>query len=94
MFLLNYEYKKVDIDFDFNVEDIAVANIKIITGDEVLDIVTKDGRLYHFDSCNYREVDFFDGSYTIIANGNWVVDPIRWANRGTSYDYYEQSLDM
>jgi len=94
MFLLNYENKKIDIDFNFKLEDIAVATINIITGDEILNITTKDGEFYSFDSCDYREVDFFDGSYTIIADGKWVVDPIRWANRGTSYDYYEQSLDM
>jgi len=96
MFLLNYENRKIDIDFNFNVEDIAVTTINIITGDEILNITTKDGKFYSFDSdIDYlRAMDFFDGSYNIIVDGKWVVDPIRWANRGTSYDYYEQSLDM
>ena len=94
MFLLNYENRKIDIDFNFELEDIAVATIEIVTGDEILNIVTNDGRFYCFDSCDYREVDFFDGSYTIIANGKWVVDPIQWSDRKNSYDYYHQSLDM
>ena len=94
MFLLNYENKKIDIDFNFKLEDIAVATIEIITGDEVLNIMTKGGRFYRFDSCDYREMDFSDGSYTIIANGKWIVDSIRWNDRETSYDYWYQSLDM
>ena len=92
MFLLDYENKKIDIDFDFNLEDIKVAVISVVTGDEILKVITNDGKLYEFDSCDYRLMDFYDGSYVIIEDGKWVINRQRWMCRASSYDYI--TLDM
>ena len=73
MFLLDYENKRIDIDFDFNLEDIKVAVISVITGDEILKVMTNDNKIYEFDSSGCRFMDFYDGSYTIIVDGKWVV---------------------
>lgn len=89
MFLLNYENRKIDIDFNFKLEDVAVATIIVISGDEILDITMEDGKFYSFDSDvdNFRMMDFFDGCYNIIVDKKWVVDSDRWNQRTSAYDF-------
>lgn len=85
MFLLNYADEKVEIGepFDDDISTIAVATIMVLTGDEVLDIVYKDGSSTRFSAYSAFEM-FYDGEYDIIRDGEWIVNRESWESRKDS----------
>lgn len=52
--------KKIVIE-DF--EMVKAIYVLEISGDQVLDVLYKDGRTAHFDSCNTRIIHYFDDGY-------------------------------
>lgn len=72
---------KFDIyDFDNQVTTITIPNsevdhikrieITVLSGDETVDIVLKDGSIFDFDASKTRMMSFYDGSYTIKGKEN------------------------
>lgn len=87
-FLLDYADRRTELDesiFD-DVNDIAVATITVVTGDEALRIVRRNGDISE-ESTYFAFEAFFDGEYIIIQDGKWVVDREKWDKRKTSYDF-------
>ena len=89
-FLLDYSGEKIDIPkelFD-DISNIAVATVEVISGDETLEIIRKDGSRDVFSAYS-AFVMFNDGYYDIIVNGAWKIDRDLWDQRKTSYDFYD-----
>lgn len=61
--IIDWTEKETFIDIDL--EKVAVMHIKIISGDEILEVINKDYSLEEYDSCCNREKDYRDGSYEI-----------------------------
>lgn len=89
-FLLDYADNKFAIDdalFD-DISDIAVATVTVVTGDEVLMVVHRNGDIDGVTTYSAIE-EYYDGEYNIIKDGKWVVDKDAWDSRKTSYDYLD-----
>ena len=86
---VNYDNKAFDTGI--NVDDVIGINVRVISGDEILTIYTKDG-VYIFDSAemanNFRLMGFEDGSYNVdmskVRIWNSVID---------SYDRFDYAED-
>jgi hypothetical protein len=61
--------------------DILVATIQILSGDEVLKVITKDGELHVYDASNTRIVCFDDGEYIVYSTGIDLFENERWLAR-------------
>ena len=61
--------------------DILVATIQILSGDEVLKVITKDGKLHVYDASNTRISCFDDGEYIVYSGGIDMFENERWLAR-------------
>ena len=85
--LMDYKGEKYTVDYPgINVNDILVAWITVVTGDETLTIVTYDGDVISGSSYS-ATAGFYDGEYDIIKKGRWVVPEEEFRNRKESYDF-------
>lgn len=93
--LLDWSGKASFVDVD--IDKVAVMTIRVVTGDEILNVIYKDYSVEEFDSCNAREMDFYDGSYEIYDFRNNKDDNLlfdkRFLNRTSSYDDFEDFED-
>ena len=89
--IMDYNGKKSTIELG-PIEDITVAFIKVLSGDEVLTVVKKDGTYEVCDSSSCRMANFFDDEYTVIKNGEFLMGE-SWLNRTDSYWYDEWDDD-
>lgn len=89
MKLLTYDYNSVDIDVDLDDPSILAASMSVISGDEVLSVLYRDGSELEYDACRLagmlRTSDHYDGLYMVVINGNWVVDKDAFLSRKDSY---------
>lgn len=46
-------------------ENVSAIFVCVISGDEVLNVIYKDGRTERFDSSNDRITDYYDGGYNV-----------------------------
>ena len=77
------DYKGTRKAFDIpEKDDISAAYIRIISGDETLTILTKDGNELYFDSSDGRIYDFDDGMYFIYGGGIDKLSDPKWIARG------------
>ena len=77
------DYNGQRIQTGIALDEVDTIHVTVLTGDEVLDIVTKDGRTIHFDSCpDGRIGDFYDGTYFVTAE-----NLKKWQGRNDSYTY-------
>lgn len=83
--LMDYKGKKTEFEIG-NLEDVFVANMEVISGDEVLTVTYKDKTLKVFDSSDNRAMNFFDDSYVVYMPGLNLLENERWLKRKTSYD--------
>lgn len=85
--LIDYDKKKREFDIG-NVEDIHFADLEVLSGDEVLKVIYKDGSSKVFDSCDtYRIQSYFDDNYTVYMPGvRNLFENEKWLNRKSSYD--------
>jgi len=67
-------------------DDIYDATIQILSGDEVLKVITKDGQLHVYDASNTRIVCFDDGEYIVYSPGVDLFENERWLARKSAYD--------
>ena len=86
--LLNYQGKKVKFDVDLESDDVDFAMIRVLSGDELLDVTWRNGReaTYDSDTKRSRIHGFIDGGYVIVMDGEWQVDRDKFFSRKTSYD--------
>lgn len=89
MIIYDYAGDARDVDVDLDDDSIIIATMTVLTGDEVLEVVTKDGVFASYDSSvgNPRLHDWFDGKYVLVADGKWVADRERFLARKHGYDY-------
>ena len=85
--IMDYKGKKCTIELG-PIEDITVAFITVLSGDEVLTVVKKDGTYEKYNSSSCRMENFFDDEYTVIKNGEFLMGK-SWLNRTDSYWYDE-----
>lgn len=87
MILYDYTDEAHEFDVDLDDKNIVFAILQVISGDEVLDVVYKDGTSDTFDAdTNYRFQDFLDAAYVIVLDGEWKVDREGFLARKNSYD--------
>lgn len=86
MKLYDYTNGVTEVDVDLEDENIAVSIMEVISGDEVLTLVLKDGTEIILDSdSNERFQDFLDDSYVVTLNGAWQIDKKEFLSRKSSY---------
>lgn len=86
MKLYDYTNGVTEVDVDLEDENIAVSIMEVISGDEVLTLVLKDGTEIILDSdSNERFQDFLDDSYVVTLNGVWQIDKKEFLSRKSSY---------
>lgn len=62
-------------------DDVELIMVEVLSGDEVLRILLKDGSIVHFDSCpGGRLVGYEDGEYLVYPN-----QFEKWLKRTSSY---------
>ena len=87
MILYDYADEPHEFDVDLDDERIAVARLEVVSGDEVLEVIYRDGDIKTFDAGLWtRLVNFLDDIFILVVDGKWVVDKERFLARKGSYD--------
>lgn len=74
-----YDYANNATTVELKDKPINLIVVCVVSGDEVIDVIYKDGTREHHDSCSMRFMSFLDGCYVIEA------DKIKeWASVNTS----------
>lgn len=58
------------------VDDIKRIDVTVLSGDETVDVVLKDGSIFDFDASDCRTMSFYDGSY--VVEGKEDIE--KWLN--------------
>ena len=82
--IMNYANKKKTVEIG-NLEDILIATIQVISGDEVLTVRYKDGTKKVFDT-DVRIQHYFDDEYDVYSPTVNLLTNKKWLNRKDSYD--------
>lgn len=91
--LIDWKDEKHPVDIG-DLDNIEEMFIKVVTGDEILHVLYKDGTDKFFDSSEDRMADFDDGIYPIYVSGLWCIDKDKFINRKTSYDIlHSETID-
>ena len=91
MKLYDFEGESQDFDVDLDDENVAVAILQVVSGDEILDVVYKDGEVRTFDAdTHFRTTDFLDATYILVLNGEWQVNRDKFLARKGSYDDWDK----
>ena len=86
MILYDYADEPHEFDVDLDDEGLAVARLEVVSGDEVLEVIYRDGDIKTFDSCyGCRFMDFHDATSVLVVDGKWVVNKERFLARKGSY---------
>lgn len=83
--IMDYENIKRKIKID-DFENVVKLNIKVVAGDEILQIIRKDYSEESYDSCDFRLRDFLDNCYTIYDITKNIDYLKKWKKRTDSYD--------
>lgn len=86
--IYDYNGNPTETNVDLNDENIICATIHIVSGDEVLEVITKDGSMKCYDSSEDRWSDFYDGWYQ-IKKGDKILVPLSWYMEIDSYKRLE-----
>lgn len=92
--ILDYKGNRHPVDLG-DLDDIAVIDIKVVTGDETLDIVYKDYSKIYADAETGRWRDIVDDIYEIYhfqKEKNLIDDP-DFLNRKSSYDHLYEDVE-
>lgn len=68
-------------------DNILTLSIRVMSGDEILTVVDKDGKIDEYDSSYGRRCDYFDDAYTVFNRSegiNLLEDP-EFMERKSSY---------
>ena len=92
VFIMDYRGNKEEIDI--NIEDVLVMDVIVKTGDEILNVLYKDGHRERYDSSNCRGRDFYDGEYEVINRLCGTDELDSWLSRKSVYGYlYNEDED-
>lgn len=81
IFAIDYDDRKVPTGC--NAEDVLMVSVTVLSGDELLMIVKKDGSIVQVDPCpGGRLINYFD--YQYIVNKDELP---KWMERKTSYSW-------
>lgn len=85
--ILDYRDRPSEVDVG-ELNDIERMTMEVGSGDEILNVVYKDGTTKRFDSSNDRTRYFYDGWYDVYdkERGNNIMEKPEWLNR-THYSY-------
>ena len=82
--IYDYQHSPCTVNAELDDENIISAIIFVVSGDEILLRITKDGELLWFDSNLARIMDFYDGSYC-IKNENNILVTEEWFKETSPY---------
>ena len=89
VYIRDYDCRKKEIIIpDF--EDVVELEVMVISGDEILAVLYKNGRIKKFDSSDDRFVSYYDGSYIVPLD---KVDEFS-AMDCDSYSVFEYFADL
>lgn len=89
MFILDYAGRKTNLNLELTDDSIFNAWINVVTGDEILHVIRKDGAHEVYDSSDCRYIAYEDGSYDLVKAGKVLFSPSmlkKFNNRIDSYD--------
>ena len=87
MILYDFTDGKCECDIDLDDPSIELAELTVLSGDEVLTVIYKDGTTRIVDADTHERFhDYFDGSYILVVNGKWQVNRDGFFARKDSYD--------
>lgn len=69
MYIIDFEGKRTEVGIDLTSDVYTDAWIHVLSGDEVLHVVSTDGKETIFDSCDSRTCDLDPFAYWIKRNG-------------------------
>jgi len=88
--IMNYDNKRADTGV--KIEDIDSLYVIVLTGDELVRVIMKDGTQKAFDSAvlcdDIRAFDYFDGEYAVHKD-----DLVEWSERSDSYSWFGRMQD-
>lgn len=90
--IYDYNGNPTETNVDLNDENIIAAQIYIVSGDELLLTVTKDGLIRWYDSCDNRCASYYDGDY-YIKKGSEIYTTEAWEQQIYSYKRFEIMTD-
>ena len=62
-----FDYDDNTRTIEFKSVGIIAISVTILSGDETIDVYYEDGTVEHFDSCDTRTVNYFDGNYVVMG---------------------------
>lgn len=85
--IYNYKNEIVEKELECNEKDIKSITVKVLSGDEVVDVMTKNNISYHYDAAIDRGVNFFEGNY--VLNSPKLINAwLNWSPHDeSSYSY-------
>lgn len=84
--LIDYRGNRVEREIPEK-EEILAAFIEVLSGDEILNIITKDGEIHFFDSSDSRIESCYDGCYVVFGGPINLFDDPKWRSRQSAEDY-------
>ena len=62
-----FDYDGNTRTIEFKSVGIIAISVTILSGDETIDVYYEDGTVEHFDSCDTRTENYFDGNYVVMG---------------------------
>lgn len=85
--IMNCYDEKINVNVG-ELADILMISVKVLSGDEILQIVKKNGKILEIDSDRHgRLIDFYDGEYTIYNPSIGLNKISAWRKRKDSNDW-------
>lgn len=84
--IIDYAGNKTPIDIG-DLDNVLTLAIRVITGDEILTVVDKNGKIDEYDSSDGRINNYFDDSYIVFnrAEGINLLEDPNFMEREDSY---------
>lgn len=69
-----YDWKNKAKEIDVGDREINSIKVEVITGDEIITINFNDGTSLNYDSSNVRNIDYYDGEYSVNKDNldKWI----------------------
>lgn len=79
--LMDYkgEITETPIDLD-NLDEIFMIKISVISGDEIAEVIYKNGDIEYYDSSKDRISDFHDGEYVLYGPKENIIEEFKKRN--------------
>ena len=84
--IMDFDKKKYETNVDVN--DVEFIVVKVLSGDEVLTVYRRAGKVSQFDAADFsgndRLMGFYDGQY-VLKDKSKILE---WLNRGDTYEWF------